>query len=125
MISFQVTGSFKKMEAFLKGVSKMNVESILKRYGQEGVNALMLHTPIETGLAATSWYYQVEAKDGNYTISWLNHDVEGGFPVVVMLQYGYATGTGGYVHGRDFINPAMKPIFDKIADEVWRVVTSQ
>lgn len=124
MIQVNVTGSFKQLEQFCRNVSRMDIPAILRRYGQIGVTALATHTPAETGLAAASWGYEVLVEKGFYTISWTNSDVEGGFPVVVMLQFGYATGTGGYVHGRDFINPAMKPIFDKIADEVWRVVTS-
>lgn len=123
-VTFQVTGSFQRTMAFLQNAAKLNIPAILQRYGQEGVAALQLHTPVDSGLAAESWGYEVEAKGGTYTIVWTNNDVESGFPVAIMLQYGYGTGTGGYVHGRNYINPAMQPIFDKIANEVWRVVTS-
>lgn len=123
-VTFQVTGSFQRTQAFLQNAAKLNIPAILQKYGQEGVAALQLHTPVDSGLAAESWDYVVESKGGTYTIVWTNSDVESGFPVAIMLQYGYGTGTGGYVQGRDYINPAMQPIFDKIANEVWRVVTS-
>jgi hypothetical protein len=103
---------------------KLNIGDILDSFGKEGVAALERATPLDSGVAAGSWEYKVENKPGHVTIVWTNWDVENGFPVVVMLQYGYATGTGGYVQGRDFINPAMKPIFDSIADRVWKAVTS-
>jgi hypothetical protein len=91
---------------------------------QRGVDALESATPRDTGLAAGSWTYNISRTRGTLTISWNNTDVETGFPVAIMLQYGYGTGTGGYVQGRDYINPAMKPIFDEIADKVWKAVTS-
>jgi len=97
---------------------------VLHKYGQMGVDALSNATPIDSGLAAASWDYKVERSRGSYAISWSNSDVENGFPVVIMLQYGHGTRGGGWVQGRDFINPAIKPIFDKIADDVWKVVTS-
>jgi hypothetical protein len=123
-ITFKVTGSFQHTETFLRNVSKRNIPSILQKYAQKGVHALQTYTPEDSGLAAHSWDYLIEVQDGTYRIVWTNTDVENGFPVAIMLQYGYATGTGGYVQGRDYINPAMKPIFDEIADEVWRAVTS-
>lgn len=112
------------MERFLKSTSKLTILSMMKMYGQEGVNALSRATPVKTGLAAHSWGYEAFGSGGNYTIIWTNTDIENGFPVAIMLQYGYGTGTGGYVHGRDYINPAIRPIFDKIADKVWKAVTS-
>lgn len=120
----KVSGSFDKLESFLNSKSKLNIMALLKAYGQEGVAALSRATPEESGLAANSWDYRVSSNNGKYTIAWTNSDIENGFPVVIMLQYGYGTGTGGYVQGRDFINPAMKPIFQKIADNVWKAVTS-
>lgn len=89
-----------------------------------GVNALASAVPKESGLAADSWNYTIENSRGSVSITWTNNDIENGFPVAIMLQYGYGTGTGGYVQGRDYINPAMKPVFDDIADQVWRAVTS-
>lgn len=89
-----------------------------------GVNALASSVPQDSGLAADSWSYEIKRSRGSVTIIWTNNDIENGFPVAIMLQYGYGTGTGGYVQGRDYINPTMKPVFDDIADQVWRAVTS-
>lgn len=91
---------------------------------QKGVQALASAVPKDSGLASDSWNYEIERSGRSVTIKWLNTDVENGFPVAIMLQYGYGTGTGGYVQGRDYINPAMRPIFDSIADQVWKAVTS-
>lgn len=124
MISFRSRGSTQRMESFLQSMTRMDVRSILEPYAREGVEALRRATPVDSGLAAESWDYQIISERGSTRIIWTNSDVENGFPVVIMLQYGYGTGTGGYVQGRDFINPAIRPIFDKIADGVWKVVTS-
>jgi len=124
MITVKVTGSFEKTQAFLKRVSKLDIIGLLRASAQEGVNALSRVTPIETGVAAHSWGFEVSSSGGIYTIIWTNSDVENGFPVVIMLQYGHGTGTGGYVAGYDFINPAMRPVFDKIADDIWKAVIS-
>lgn len=124
MISFEFSGSFKKTESFLNSVAKLDIMGILNTYGRVGVVALSGATPAESGLASSSWGYEVSKNGGTYTISWTNSDVENGFPVAIMLQYGYGTGTGGYVQGRDYINPAIQPVFDMIADKVWKAVTS-
>lgn len=123
-MTFIHSGSFKNTESFLKTVSKLDVSGILHACAQDGVNALARATPVDSRLASSSWGYEITGSGGSYTISWTNSDVENGFPVAIMLQYGYGTGTGGYVQGRDYINPAMKPIFDSIADKVWKAVTS-
>lgn len=125
-MSFSITtsGSFNHLESFLHKMQKLDVMSVLHIMGQEGVKALASATPVESGLAAHSWGYEASKKGSVYRLVWTNEDVESGFPVAIMLQYGYATGTGGYVHGRDYINPAIQSIFDKIADEVWKAVTS-
>jgi hypothetical protein len=125
MISFKTTGAFSNLESFLKRSSKPDILSVLESCGEEGVSALSSATPTDTGLAAGSWSYDASAKNGVYTLYWTNSDVESDFPVAIMLQYGYGTGTGGYVQGRDYINPTMAPIFDQIADKVWKAVTSQ
>jgi len=96
----------------------------LDSYARDGVTALASATPKESGLAASSWNYKIEKTRANLTITWYNTDVETGFPVAIMLQYGYSTGTGGYVQGIDYINPAMKPIFDRIEQRVRKAVTS-
>lgn len=124
MINVTTSGSFNKTESFLKAMGKLDIMSILEKHGQAGVTALSTATPIESGRTAAAWGYKVTRKGNNYTITWTNSDIENGFPVAIMLQYGYGTGTGGYVHGRDYINPAIKPIFDQIEDAVRRVVTS-
>ncbi len=126
MITYEVSGSFQNMERFLKGVSNLGskIVSAMHRYGPVGVDALSAATPMDTGLASMSWDYEVVSGGGVYTLWWTNFDIENGFPVAIALQYGYATGTGGYVQGQDYINPAIRPIFDQIADNVWKVVTS-
>lgn len=123
MITFTVTGDKDRTGAWLKAMQRLNIPQIMESCGQEGVQALAQATPKDSGMAAQSWGYVVEGSNGVYTISWTNHDVENGFPVVIMLQYGHGV-PGGYVQGRDFINPAIKPIFDRIADKVWKAVTS-
>lgn len=123
MISFNTSGDFNSTMKFLKNTSKLDILSILNSYGEEGVAALSSATPVVTGLAAGAWSYDVHVHKGVYSIAWTNTDIEHDFPVVIMLQYGYGTGTGGYVQGRDYINPVMKPIFDQIADKVWKAVT--
>ena len=124
LVSFRTTGSTKHMESFLQAMSRLDIRSIVEPYAKQGVTALSAATPVDTGLAAASWNYEIETNGDTVTIVWTNSDVENGFPVAIMLQYGHGTGTGGYVAGRDFINPAIKPIFDNIADAVWKVVTS-
>lgn len=124
MISFRTSGSFKNMESFLGKASKMDVRHILESYGQEGVNALASATPVESGVAASSWRYEVRQTRGGWSIVWLNSDTENGFPVVIMLQYGHGTQGGGYVQGRDFINPAIRPVFDRISSDLGKVVSS-
>lgn len=123
-ISFRSSGSTSNMESFLHSMERMDIRKVVEPYAQEGVAALRAATPVESGLAASSWGYEITGDRDTVTITWTNTDIENGFPVVVMLQHGYGTGTGGYVQGRDFINPAVKPIFDKISEGVWRVVTS-
>lgn len=124
MITFESTGSFKNMEKFLKRMSKNDIFDTLERYAQEGVRALASATPKNSGITADSWGYELK-KDGRfYSITWTNSNRHNGFPVAVMLQYGHGTGTGGYVRGQDYINPAIRPIFDRIAEDVWKAVTS-
>lgn len=124
MFSIMSSGSFAKTQAFLNAMAKLNIRAILEAHAQEGVNALIAATPEDSGLAAHSWGYEITTSGGSYSITWTNSDIENGFPVAIMLQYGHGTGTGGYVQGRDYINPAIKPVFDRISEEVWRVVSS-
>ena len=123
MISFSSSGSFSRTQAFLKALAKnQEIMTILTRGGLRCVMALRLATPIESGRAASSWDFQVEKKKTTYSLTITNSDLENGFPVAIMLQYGHGTGSGGYVEGRDYINPAIQPIFDQLAEEVWEAV---
>jgi hypothetical protein len=124
MITFTSSGSFKNTDRFLSKMRNLRIRQSLISHGREGVAALASATPTESGRAAASWDYKVSGGNGGWTITWTNSDVENGFPVAISLQYGYGTGTGGYVQGRDYINPAMRPVFDRIADQVWKEVTS-
>lgn len=124
MVSFSTSGSFNNTERFLRSMQKLQIDSILKSAAQRGVNALAKATPQDSGLASSSWGYVIDQKRGSIMIGWTNSDVENGFPVALMIQYGHGTGTGGYIQGKDYINPAMRPIFDEIADTVWKAVTS-
>jgi hypothetical protein len=121
MIGITSTGDFKKTDDFLKRLQRRDPYSGLARYGEMGVEALSRATPLDSSLTANSWNYRI-IKGKRPGIEWYNTNVVNGTPVVILLQYGHATGTGGYVSGRDFINPAIKPIFDKIANDVWKKV---
>lgn len=123
-VSFASSGSWKKTEAWLQKNARGDFFQKLDGLAQRGVSALASATPKESGLASASWSYRIKKTRASCTIEWLNTDVETGFPVAIMLQYGYSTGTGGYVAGKDYINPAMKPVFDNIRDQVWKAVTS-
>ena len=124
MISVSSEGSFGKTEAFLRKMSTMKVDAVLNAEAQKGVTALAKATPKDSGRASTSWSYIIEKKSNSVTIHWTNSDVENGFPVALMIQYGHGTGTGGYIQGIDYINPTMRPVFDSIAETVWKAVTS-
>lgn len=123
-ISFTNKGSWEKTDAFLKRITNRNIYDSIDRQARMGVAALASATPAESGLSSQSWDYEVKHNKGSVTITWTNSNIVGGVPVVILLQYGHGTGTGGYVQGRDFINPALRPIFDQIADNVWKAVTS-
>lgn len=124
MIRAVASGSTQRTEAFLKKMTSQSYFDGIDSLARRGVAALASATPTDSGLAANSWNYEISRSGKSLTIVWTNTDVETGFPVAIMLQYGYATGTGGYVQGRDYINPAMRPIFDEIAEKVWKAVTS-
>ena len=123
MISFRHRGDLSKTTRFLANAKRANPSRILHKYGAEGVAALASATPIESGQTANSWSYEVEVSKESSTITFLNSNVNNGVPIAIILQYGHGTGTGGWVQGRDYINPAIQPIFDKIADEAWKEVT--
>lgn len=124
MVIITQKGDFKKTETFLKKMSNYDMFKNLKKYGQMGVQALSSATPVDSGKTADSWDYQIEIDNGSATIYWTNSNINKGVNIAVILQYGHGTRNGGYVVGRDYINPAIQPVFDKIADAVWKEVTS-
>ena len=123
MITFRHKGDFSKTSKWLGKIREAARLGILDKYGREGVAALASATPTETGRTASSWYYQIERRSGSVAIVFLNSNVNKGVPIAIILQYGHGTGTGGWVEGRDYINPAIQPLFDKAANELWREVT--
>ena len=123
MIKFSQKGDFSKLTSFLEKAKEVVKLGDLDKYGKAGVKALESATPIESGLTASSWYYTIENKDGKATINFHNSNIQNGVPIAIILQYGHGTGTGGWVEGRDYINPAIQPLFDKIADDAWKEVT--
>ena len=124
MISFRQKGDFAKLTKYLVKIDKAVKLRDLDRYGREGVAALASATPVDTGLTANSWYYEIERRRGISSITFYNSNVHRGICIAIILQYGHGTGTGGWVEGRDYINPAIQPIFDKIAENAWKEVTS-
>lgn len=124
MVTFKHRGNFNKLEKFLNRVRGTNYLNLLDKYGKMGVAALSAATPSDSGETANSWTYEIERSSTKTTIYWLNTNENQGVNIAVLLQYGHGTGNGGFVQGRDYINPAMRPIFDKIAEEAWREVTS-
>ena len=123
MISFRHKGDFSKSTRFLSKAKEAAWLRNLDRYGREGVAALASATPTASGRTASSWFYEISQSSGSVTITFNNSHINEGVPIAIILQYGHGTGTGGWVEGRDYINPAIQPIFDKIADEAWREVT--
>ena len=123
MITLKQKGNFSKLNRYLERVKEAAKISILDKYGQAGVEALSSATPSDTGLTASSWYYKIERTKTSATIQFLNSNINDGVPIAVIIQYGHGTGTGGWVEGRDYINPAIQPIFDEIANKAWKEVT--
>ena len=123
MISFRQKGDFSKLNRFLERAKEAARLSILDKYGREGVAALASATPVDSGETANSWYYEIKYDKRSATITFNNSHINKGVPIAIILQYGHGTGTGGWVEGRDYINPAIQPIFDKIVDEAWKEVT--
>lgn len=122
MISISTSGSFNNTERFLKTMKSGDIFKILDYYGRLGQDALSQATPIDSSLTAESWRYETVAKPGAYEIVWRNTNVKSGIPVAVLIQYGHATRNGGYVEGRDYINPAIQPLFDNMAEIIWERV---
>ena len=123
MISFRQKGDFSKLNRYLERMKEVARLSILDKYGREGVAALSSATPVDSGETANSWSYEISHSNGSATITFNNSHINQGVPIAIILQYGHGTGTGGWVEGRDYINPAIQPIFDKIVDAAWKEVT--
>lgn len=122
MIKFRHKGDFSKLTRFLEKAKNTIKIGDLDKYGREGVAALASATPVDSGQTASSWYYEIQNSNGSVTISFNNSNIQNGVPIAVILQYGHGTRNGGWVEGRDYINPAIRPIFDRIANDAWREV---
>ena len=123
MISFRQKGDFSKLDHYFERVKEAAKIGVLDKYGQAGVSALSSATPVESGKTASSWYSEIKRQNGSVALEFYNSNVNNGVPIAVILQFGHGTGTGGWVKGRDYINPAIQPIFDKIAEDAWKEVT--
>jgi hypothetical protein len=123
MITITQKGSFNTTERYLRRLKTAELYAVLNKYGSLGVTALSNATPVESGETAASWTYTIQQRHGYYSIRWHNTHEHQGVPIAVLLQYGHGTGTGGYVQGRDYIMPAIRPIFDQMAIEAWKEVT--
>ena len=123
MISFRQKGDFAKLTRYLERVKNTAKIGDLDKYGKEGGAALSSATPVDTGLTASSWYYKIERSNGSVAITFFNSNIQNGVPIAIILQYGHGTRNGGFVQGRDYINPAIQPIFDKIVESAWREMT--
>ena len=123
MISVRQRGDFAKLTRYLEKAKRGARLPDLEKYGREGVAALSSATPVDTGLTASSWSYKVTRGNGSATISFNNSNIQNGIPIAIILQYGHGTRNGGWVQGRDYINPALQPVFDKLANDAWREVT--
>ena len=123
MISFRQKGDFSNLSRFLERAKETVKIGDLDKYGRAGVSALSSATPVNTGKTAASWTYEIVRQNGSVSIEFHNTNIQKGIPIAIILQNGHATGTGGWVEGRDYINPAIQPIFDKIAKEAWEEVS--
>lgn len=121
-LSITQKGDFSKTVNFLTKAQKTKYWDILHRYGKEGVLQLSMATPVDTHNTASSWYYEIIEDRNSFTLQWSNSNIKDGVPIVILLQYGHGTKDGGYIVGRNFINPVMKPIFDRLGEEMWREV---
>lgn len=122
MIGFRIKGDFSKANSYLERLREVVKLGMLDKYGKMGVEALASATPVDTGLTAASWGYRIERTNTSASIIFYNTNINKGVPIAIILQYGHGTGTGGYVQGRDYINPAIQPVFDKIANDAWEEV---
>ena len=123
LITFKHKGDFSNLTRFLERAKEVVHMGDLDKYGRAGVEALASATPVDSGETANSWYYEITNSNGSAKITFNNSNIQNGVPIAIILQYGHGTGTGGWVEGRDYINPAIQPIFDEIANNAWREVT--
>ena len=123
MIKFRQKGDFSKLNRFLERAREAVKIGDLDKYGREGVAALASATPVDSGVTASSWSYEIVRSKGTVAIRFNNSNIQNGVPIAIILQYGHGTGTGGWVEGRDYINPTVRPLFDKIANNAWKEVT--
>lgn len=123
LITFKHKGDFSNLTHFLERAKEVVHMGDLDKYGRAGVEALASATPVDSGETANSWYYEITNSNGSAKITFNNSNIQNGVPIAIILQYGHGTGTGGWVEGRDYINPAIQPIFDEIANNAWREVT--
>ena len=123
MFRFRHKGDFSNTTKYLNKVKRLGILDILDKYGQAGVSALASATPVDSGVTSSSWSYAIEKSRGSLTISFHNSNINDGVPIAIILQYGHGTGTGGWVEGRDYINPAIQPVFDELAEAAWKEVT--
>lgn len=120
-ISVSSKGNWEKTTKLLERTSKQSIKmDVLRQYGELGVQSLSINTPVDTGETATSWYYTISNQNGKWKISFMNRNIVNGVPIAIILQYGHATRNGGWVEGRDYINPALRPIFDGMANKAWK-----
>jgi hypothetical protein len=124
MIVLSSKGDFSKATRYFERLKETAKLGVLDKYGREGVAALSSATPVETGLTASSWEYKIKHSGSSASIEFHNSNINNGVPIAIILQYGHGTGTGGWVQGRDYINPAIRPVFDKIVEDVWKEVTN-
>lgn len=122
-ITFNYKGDFSKVNNWLEKLLNASHRGVLDKYGRMGVEALSKATPVDTGLTASSWYYEISRTSTSVSINFMNSNRNKGVPIALILQYGHGTGTGGYVQGRDYINPALQPVFEQMCDELWKEVT--
>lgn len=126
MISVKVKGDWSKTTSWLDKIISRHNFKVMEKYGREGVAALSAATPVDTGVTASSWDYRIEQTDGSISLVFVNNNkTKTDIPIVILLQYGHGNGRGGYVQGRDFINPAIQPVFDKLVEELWKEVIVQ
>lgn len=123
-IHFRQQGEFSKTMKFLERAKESVNMGILNKYGRKGVEALRSATPVDSGITASSWYYKIQRKTNVVSLEFFNSNIQNGVPIAIIIQYGHATGTGGWVEGVDYINPALKPIFEDLAKEVWKEVVN-